>query len=168
MKKHSFIFIFISLFISNLNHAQWTWTGSSNSDWNNTANWSPSSVPASGATVWINNSTYDPIISSNINLKAIIVEENAELEIEFGSTLTFISYVTFASIENYGTVTNNGTIDIDGDGTGEIENGIYNEGIFYNNAFSAGAGGRIKIDNLDGIGIYINGGGKFYNNGGII
>ena len=168
MKKYTLISTLLFLFVSNYNYAQWVWDGSTNSNWNTASNWNQNSVPLPGSTVWIPNTSNDPIISSNVLLRAIIVEENAELEIEFGKTLILTTFSALGAVENYGTINNSGTIAISGQGSGGVENGIYNEGIIINIASGAGVGANINIDGIDGRGINLDLGGEFYNIGGTI
>ena len=159
-------------------HAQKTWDGSSSSDWNTAANWTPSGVPTASDGVTITTDGFDPVINGSTAAlaKSVLIQENASLTVQSGGALT-INGSTSRGLTNDGTLTNHGTINIDDtvdeglrcngpDGgllnTGEInigQNG--SSGINYWGIRLSGAqpfvndGGTIKVDNTASTGINV-------------
>jgi heat shock protein HslJ len=66
------------------------WTGASDTDWNNSANWSPSGVPGTGDCVLIpdTRAINKPIINSNITAYSIIVNDYGLLTVNSDKILT--------------------------------------------------------------------------------
>ena len=66
------------------------WTGASDTDWSNSANWSPSGVPGTGDCVIIpdTRAINKPIINSNITAYSIIVNDYGILTVNSGKVLT--------------------------------------------------------------------------------
>lgn len=80
-----------------------TWTGATDTDWNNATNWSTGTVPTTGAHVIIPNEANDPVIFSGIGASC------NNLTVEAGASLTINSG---GSLITDGTITNSGTIHI--------------------------------------------------------
>jgi hypothetical protein len=69
-----------------------TWTGSTNSDWHTAGNWSTSSVPDEFSFITISSSSNDPVVSSvNITVDNLVIENGAELTITSARRLTIAS-----------------------------------------------------------------------------
>ncbi|MCH1485214.1 MAG: T9SS type A sorting domain-containing protein [Flavobacteriaceae bacterium] len=103
-----------------------SWTGSTNTDWNTSTNWSNGIVPTSGRSPVISNVTNQPVISNlNVNLKDITINSGAELTINKDASL----FLSGDFINNSGTVNLNSdsnefsSLIIKGTSTGNI---IYN------------------------------------------
>jgi len=93
-----------------------TWTGASNTSWNNNSNWSLNSIPNEAVKVQIVNAENDPIISTPVECNELIIASGANLRIAPTGTLKVNVY-----IEN-----NNGTaglvLESDNSGTGKLVN----------------------------------------------
>ncbi len=64
------------LSILNVNNAlagNYTWTGSANKDWNNSANWSPSGTPSSNDTVTIGTGSDTLLIAANTTINRLVI-----------------------------------------------------------------------------------------------
>ena len=88
-----------------------TWLGTSNTDWNNPANWQPNGVPTSDHCVVIKNVTNDPIISGTnyqAYARTLVVEASGNLNIGSSNYLTVTEQVT---------VLPNGVFDIENNGS---------------------------------------------------
>ena len=85
-----------------------TWTGSANTSWTNTNNWSAGIVPVSGRSPVISNTANDPIISSTVTLKDITVESSASLTIDSSGVLNINGTLT-----NSGDITVQGTLNVE-------------------------------------------------------
>lgn len=82
--------------------SEYVWTGAFSTIWTNTGNWAGNVAPNStSANVRIQSTNYDPTLTSNINVKNIIIEDNSALN--FGNSNGRLSV--------YGNLTNKGTID---------------------------------------------------------
>lgn len=75
------------------------WDGSSNTDWNTAANWTPSGVPTFTESVTIPNVVNDPIINAGANAVAcsLNVESGAVLTLSAGKNLTVTNTITVAA-----------------------------------------------------------------------
>ncbi len=71
-----------------------TWTGNSDSFWSNGGNWNIGSVPGSLASVVIQSSTNDPVISDSRTLKNMEIELGASLTIASSGNLTISDTLT--------------------------------------------------------------------------
>ena len=85
-----------------------TWTGSANTSWTNTNNWSAGIVPVSGRSPVISNTANDPIISSTVTLKDITVESSASLTIDSSGVLNING-----TLKNSGDITVQGTLNVE-------------------------------------------------------
>ncbi|MFZ6664183.1 T9SS type A sorting domain-containing protein [Peijinzhouia sedimentorum] len=97
--------------------AQSTWNGNLNSDWSDPSNWNGNSVPVSGSSVNIPNTTNFPIISSNVTISNLTVSSGwngGNIYVTDGATLTVSNNV---SINNNGTIfLDNGHLQVNGSG----------------------------------------------------
>ena len=106
-----------------------TWTGSINTDWTNSSNWT-NGLPAIDVDVKIPNTSTKPILNSTVTLDNLSIEENAELTLNESAGLTVKE-----NIVNDGTITinsslsNSGSIIVEGTSTGEI---TYNRAVSTN------------------------------------
>lgn len=75
------------------------WDGSSNTDWNTAANWTPSGVPTFTESVTIPNVANDPIINAGADAVAcsLNVESGAVLTLSAGKNLTVTNTITVAA-----------------------------------------------------------------------
>jgi len=104
------LFILLSLLMSTIAFGQTIWTGGGfNSDWNDTDNWSSSSVPTSSNDVVIP-SGFTVTISTAVNVKSINLQGNSVLNIN--ANFTFAEDSTFEAGTtinwNIGTISGNG------------------------------------------------------------
>jgi hypothetical protein len=88
----------------------WTWTGTTNTDWNTASNWDRGTVPTSISNIIIPNVTNKPVLGVNYT----IIREANNITIQTGSSLTITKESSFLV---YGNFINNGTIIAD---TGKI------------------------------------------------
>src|SRR5579862_645984 len=93
--------------------AQATWTGSSNTNWNNALNWSTSAVPGNTINVTIPGGlTNYPVVSSGgLQVKNITINSSGS-----GATLT---------IATGGSLTSSGTVTVDANGTFAVTGGTF-------------------------------------------
>ena len=112
-----YFILLLALMISQNAFAQKTWTGTTNTNWATSTNWSPSGVPGAGDVVTIPSVGNNPVVFSGTSAVSyrIIIQSSGILTVNSGGTLT----VTPAStdykgidIQNSASVTNNGTINI--------------------------------------------------------
>ncbi len=75
-----------------------TWTGSSNTNWNDSSNWSDNSVPTNKSSIIIPPAQNSPITTSSVEIKKIIIKPGASLTVN-GSILNNES-LTILSDEN--------------------------------------------------------------------
>lgn len=144
-----------------------TWTGISDTDWENPMNWSPIMVPTQIDDVTINDAPNAPIIrtAANVFVQSIYItmggslniRENAVVNINGGN---FDIFLGTGFYNEYGTVHNDGRIII-GETLGTGKYGIYNKGDFTN-----GVDGEIIIDWSEAFGAYHHSG-IFTNRGSI-
>jgi hypothetical protein len=99
------------------------WTGSANTDWNNSSNWTPSIVPGSVNTVTIPTglSNY-PVLSTNVSIADLSLASSTSLNLStFNLTLS-------GNLTNNGSLTGSGTLELNGSsaqqigGTGTVNN----------------------------------------------
>lgn len=114
------------------------WTGASNTDWNNAANWNPMIVPASNdiATIPASLGNY-PVLLTNITVRSIDMQAGSRLDVN-GFSLTIVSnyfvYFTGATINNSNAATdivlniNTGDLGY----TTYFKNNIVNDAIVFN------------------------------------
>ncbi|MFN8347614.1 MAG: BspA family leucine-rich repeat surface protein, partial [Spirosomataceae bacterium] len=92
-----------------------TWNGSVSTDWATACNWSPASVPGSGNSVAIPDAANDPVIGANVTVLYIDIQDNAQLTVNSGVSLTTTAGVDYGiNLRNGSTFTNNGTTVIQG------------------------------------------------------
>ncbi len=79
------------LFAAGAGAATHTWTGATSTDWNNTANWTPSTVPTSADDVEVNTTTTSkyPSITADVTVNKITIKGMATVTLQSGTlTLT--------------------------------------------------------------------------------
>ncbi len=64
-----------------------TWTGSTNSDWNNTSNWSRGVIPTDKDVVYINSSTNMPVINGTYSIGNLVIESGETLTVNGALTI---------------------------------------------------------------------------------
>ncbi|WP_172441684.1 T9SS sorting signal type C domain-containing protein [Formosa algae] len=85
--KHLYLFLIFG--ILSITAFGQTWTGNSDTNWNNTSNWSPNSLPTINTDVVINYPSRYPIIDGiNAVAKSITIAYNGSLTIQNGGELT--------------------------------------------------------------------------------
>ncbi|MCO6462051.1 MAG: hypothetical protein J5I59_11660, partial [Saprospiraceae bacterium] len=105
-----------------------TWTGNSDNDWNNSANWT-SGVPDATMDVIIADVTNNPEINLTGALaKSLSIGVGADLTILTSGNLT-INGSSAQGVLNQGSIINSGTLYVNGSGG----NGVQNDGTFENN-----------------------------------
>mgnify|MGYP006282858859 CR=1 FL=1 len=115
-----------------------TWTGSADSDWNNTANWSCGYIPTASTPVQIADVPNNPVLSSGA------IATVSDLTIDSDASLT----ITGNTIRISGSLVNNGTFDAS-DGTVEMNGSaaqLINSGTFLSNTIK-----DLIIDNPSGV-----------------
>ncbi len=100
------------------------WTGAVSTNWETAGNWGCELVPATTTDLTIQNVTNDPIINSNVVIKALTINANSFLSINPGNSLTLT-----------GAFINNGTLTIE---TPTAEGGA--TGSFIDNGTISGTG----------------------------
>ena len=93
---------------------EYTWTGNTSTDWNVASNWSPSSIPGSGAIVTIPSGKTAKLVA-NVDLRAPSSDNSS---IEINGTLDLSSFDLAA-----GTITNKGTVQLAG-ASGQTVTGV--------------------------------------------
>jgi hypothetical protein len=75
------------------------WDGSSSTDWNTAANWTPASIPTATESVVIPNVTNDPIVGSGVAALAcsLTVQNGAVLTVNASNNITVTNVVTVAA-----------------------------------------------------------------------
>ena len=140
------------------------WTGTTNTDWQTSENWSLGNVPTANQTVVIQNVTNDPVINASGALcKAITVLSGGLLTVNANGVLAVNGAIN-QGFTNQGTVQNSGIIHIGN--TSPI--GLY--GLVNQASFTNNTGGQINIDRSDGsqaITLYNVSGSTFTNQGNI-
>ncbi len=111
MKERS-ICIAIFLLVLQASHAtKYTWNGSSSSNWNTAANWTPSSaVPTSSDSVYLNSSGTSPLLDQNRSIKALYTTSGSLNLNGFTLTITATTKIKSSTITN-------GSISASGDST---------------------------------------------------
>lgn len=102
-----------------------SWTGTVNSDWNSTSNWSKNSIPVSSEDVVIpdaNSTDHDPVINlTSAECNNLTINSNGILTMNSGKALTIngdlsnsgtFTINSTGSLITNGTITNSGTINI--------------------------------------------------------
>ncbi len=83
------LYLFIIFGVLSITTFGQTWTGNSDTNWNNTSNWSSGSLPTSSTDVVINYPSRYPIIDGiNAEAKSITIAYNGSLTIQNGGELT--------------------------------------------------------------------------------
>ncbi len=97
-----------------------TWTGTIDSDWTNTANWS-NGIPATNIDVKIPETNNPPEINATVTLANLSIENNAELTITSSGALTVEEDVTNEGLLTINAnISNSGTLIVEGNATGNI------------------------------------------------
>ncbi|MBK7872229.1 MAG: hypothetical protein IPJ74_16920 [Saprospiraceae bacterium] len=93
--------------------SQNTWTGNTNTNWNDIGNWSLGTVPIASDDVLIPNVSNDPVIMgvTAALAQSVAIESGAVLTIQSTASLSIEGDASFA-IYNVGSVSNSGTITI--------------------------------------------------------
>nr|WP_295925983.1 choice-of-anchor D domain-containing protein [uncultured Dyadobacter sp.] len=148
--------------------AQTQWNGSTDTDWNNAANWS-GGVPGTGTDVIIADGPNAPVISGTISAaaKSVLVQPSGSLTIQASGSLTINGSAAYTSpasfstaLNNLGTIANSGSIVL-----GSVSD-VGTHGIVNQQTFNNTASGSIEINHWVNTGIY-NASGTFTNDGGI-
>ena len=101
-----------------------TWTGNTDTDWNNSGNWSNSSVPTASSDVVIPNVANDPVISTGITINNIDLASGATLRVVSGGTLTLNGALANAgavTIQSGGSFLQGGSSSLTGAGTFSVQ-----------------------------------------------
>ncbi|WP_447951987.1 T9SS type A sorting domain-containing protein [Chryseobacterium koreense] len=150
--------LLLLLLTSSLSFAQKTWTGNSNTNWNNASNWSPSGVPAAKDDVVIANKANKPVISSGTAVcNNLTIDALASLTVAAGSLnvsgVTSVSgTITFSSTT--GTVTFTGLVTVNNGGTWNNtanEDINFRGGLTNNGTFNAGTGVQSFTNNAQAL-----------------
>src|SRR5215210_1014243 len=85
------ICLFILLIVSATCSQAQVWTGASNTDWNNSSNWNPMTVPAANdiATIPGGLANY-PVLLANIVVRSIDMQQGSRLDVN-GFSFTVVS-----------------------------------------------------------------------------
>lgn len=88
----------------------YTWVGETDQDWINTANWQDEVLPTTQGEVVITNGTYQPTLSTDIEINDLALESGSILTVESGISLAIMGSVSGAGIVNIirNTTSNNG------------------------------------------------------------
>ena len=86
MKKIIGLFLLCIILQANSFAGNYTWTGSTNSNWYNSGNWSPSGLPGSADTININTTTNSLVLDSNKTVRRLVINSGV-LDLG-GDTLT--------------------------------------------------------------------------------
>jgi hypothetical protein len=101
--------------------ADYTWTGTTSTDWGTASNWDPSGVPGIGDTATIPNVTNKPSITSAVTVAGLTINSGSSLTINTGGSLTltgnFVNDGVFTYAGSGGTTTFAGTTTLSGSGT---------------------------------------------------
>ena len=91
------------------------WNGNTDSDWANTSNWTPSTIPSVTSNVRIPDVTNKPIINANASLHDILINTNSSLQVNNHVTIS-------GDLTNFGTtnLTSNASLILNGLSTGNI------------------------------------------------
>ncbi len=139
-----------------------TWTGNVDSNWETACNWSPSCVPSFANSIIIPDVANRPQINGAANANRVFVEENAQLTINSGGSLS-IENSSNDGLEVDGMVVNDGIISIGQNGSNINHAGIsISMGSLTNNST-----GVINIDNTGRYGMEIGGDASLDNFGTI-
>jgi hypothetical protein len=114
---------FYNLVISNITPVVSNWTGTTNTDWATTSNWSSNSVPTATDNLVIPNVTNSPIISNSTAavVNNIRINASATLTIDGGGSLTMNGNLTQNGTFNINAdATTNGSLIINGTATGDV------------------------------------------------
>lgn len=85
--------------VARIINSEFTWSGSTSTDWNTASNWTPAQVPSSGANILIPSGTGNaPVLQGSVSLFS--------LNVQSGNSLTLGSHTLTLT----GSLTNNGTI----------------------------------------------------------
>ncbi|RRB07611.1 putative Ig domain-containing protein [Larkinella rosea] len=145
-----------------------TWTGSSSSDWNTSANWSANHVPLATENVVIPDVSPYPVLSSTAVVNSVEVSAASSFTITAAASLTIngsmaaspYSYAFF----NWGTVSNSGQVVIRmTESVGQV--GLFNRGGGGGRGFTNNADASVQINGSSYAGIYNT---STFNNGGAI
>ncbi len=122
-----------------------TWNGSSNTNWNNAANWTPAQVPTISDAVMIPTGVlaFEPTLNASITHQNLIIQTGRTVTVPTGLTLTAGALINSGTITGAGTfsltssATNNGTIStLTANTSGGNTKYIGGNGAFLNNTFS--------------------------------
>lgn len=151
--KSGLIFFALLLTAQVVLAANRTWTGTVNTAWNNSSNWSPAFVPVAGDLVSIPAVANMPVVSAGVSAKAAEVKilANATFTVDQGGSLTIDNSPNNGMI-NEGYLYNSGLIVI-GTTVGIPNIGLENKGNFENKQT-----GEMQINNCGNIGVFLNDG----------
>ncbi|MEP7171472.1 MAG: hypothetical protein ABI855_19030, partial [Bacteroidota bacterium] len=98
-----FLYLNFGLNKQSLAGVSYTWTGTANTNWSNSSNWSPSGIPGAGDNVTIAGGANTIALTANITINNITVNTGASINLH-GFTLTSAGTSAF----NNGTISNSG------------------------------------------------------------
>ncbi|MFM2358802.1 MAG: hypothetical protein RLY16_795, partial [Bacteroidota bacterium] len=108
-----------------------SWTGSNNSNWNNSANWSHG-IPGTGTHVSIPPVETYPAISGNYTIGQLTMEEGTSIRINANYSLTLTG-----NLQSAGTVTGDGELKLGGNSVQQISGNWSVDNLTLNNASGA-------------------------------
>ena len=66
-----YTYLLFLLFCNAVSAANYTWTGTTNTSWNNSGNWSPAGIPSTNDNVTIGSTTNKPVLTANTTIKKL-------------------------------------------------------------------------------------------------
>ncbi len=96
MKFFTFFLLFGLLSLNGFSQTSYTWTGSTDTDWATSSNWSPSGVPSAGDAVSIASSTNQPVLDGNRTVASLTLSSSSTLDLNT-YTLTVSGTGSFTS-----------------------------------------------------------------------
>lgn len=98
----------------------WTWRETGDNDWNTVSNWyteteNPSTnAPSIGGVAIITNTTTSPVVSSNVSLYKLRMENGAEVSVDYGISVTITGILETDNTDPSPSVSGEGTLILDG------------------------------------------------------
>ncbi|MFT7030184.1 MAG: hypothetical protein ACJA2C_001579 [Marinoscillum sp.] len=77
-----------------LNECTYVWTGTTDTDWGTSTNWSGGSVPIAGNDVTIADVANDPVVSGTVTINDLEIQTGATLTVNSGAALAIMGTVT--------------------------------------------------------------------------
>ena len=139
------VLVAFGLFQNAMGLTQKTWTGASNSSWNNAGNWSPSALPASSDSVVFNAGAVACNLDISATVGAIIFTAAYSGNFTFGAdTLTVMNDIDFTSYGNFN-AGGTGTIKFNGAG---MQHFYPHSGSTFPNIIQSGSGTMMVMGDL--------------------